>query len=137
MNIITLDIYEYFIKDNIKVEIIPAVSSFDYVINIIMKRFRIRSFEFSLFFYPMDIIKYDSIEFNNSIIFNLNSLKKYDKTHKEEFINFIFKKFNKSDKLYLISYDFLKHKEYIKKDKIARIDKIIDNVSSDITVFIP
>ncbi len=137
LNIVSLNIYSYFRKKRIKVEVIPAVSSFDYVINMVMKKFKIRVFEFSVFFYPMNMLKHNSCDFKNSLIFNLDAFNKIDGSYREEFIKFVFKSFNKSRNLYLIAYDFLKSKEYVKKAKIKDIRKIIRDIGPNTTVFIP
>lgn len=85
----------------------------------------------------MNMLKHNSCDFKNSLIFNLDAFNKIDGSYREEFIKFVFKSFNKSRNLYLIAYDSLKSKEYIKKAKIKDIRNIIRNIGPNTTVFIP
>ena len=137
LNLISLNIYSYFSAQKIKVFPIPAISSFDYVINIIMKKFRIAKFEFFICFYPSNFLKYDISKIKNCIIFNINSLNRSSEREKNYFIAFFLKKFSKSKYFYVVSHDPINSKEIIFKYRIKNIRKFINNSDPKTTIFIP
>ncbi|MGC9070598.1 MAG: SAM-dependent methyltransferase [Elusimicrobiales bacterium] len=137
LNIFVQEIVKRVKKMNINVEVIPAVSSIDYVINIItmhinpdLRSYIILTSPFQLpFLYEYKFLKHDIIVMN---FHTINSSTTKDKKRILELLESIPEK-----ECYLIKHNFKTSKNIIKKRFIKNIKEIISHIDNETTIYIP
>lgn len=117
------------LKDKFKVETVPSVSSYDYVIDIICRKLGGEN-TYITYTYP---IEKRLNPYNDIIIFNPNLIKNLSRKKIKTLTNL----YSKKHKFYTVKIETLFEKEKIKTHAVSSFYSVIQKIDDRTTLFIP